>query len=207
MKKKIYIIEGIDGCGKDFVRDSFKELFDGNVKCLREPDGYFRQILKDSGGNLDPMDEYMTMWIGRFDLWNREILHDIESENIIINRSFPSTYAYQIQGRGLDQYEKSFRFWKKNLLDLFDPKYFEFHHVYLRVDLEIALGRIGIRNNSDGLDFFEEETLLKRTRSGYNIFYGDLEKTNFASNEYVHVIDANKSKDGVLMQLKSMISS
>ena len=205
MKKHIYIIEGIDGCGKDFVRDSLKDLLSGGVKCLREPDGYFRQILRDGGGKLDFVDEYMAMWIGRFQLWMSEIISDTEHEHIIINRSFPSTFAYQIEGRGLTEYLKSFRFWKKNLLALFEPRLFVFHHIYLKVEVKVSLERIGKRADSDGLDFFEEHGLLMRTNSGYNIFYGESNRSSFKSNEVVHVIDANKSKDEVLQQLKSKL--
>ncbi len=200
--KTIYIIEGIDGCGKDFVRDYLVTSISGSLKTLREPDGDFRQILKDAKGTLGPLEEYMTMWIGRFLLWNTEIMQD-PKDTYIINRSFPSTYAYQIEGRGFIQFEGNFRFWKKQLLKIFGPDKYQIIHLYLRVDLMIALERIGKRADSDGLEHFEEEKLLERTRMGYNKYFGD--KSNFDSHEKVFVINANASKEDVVDQINKAL--
>lgn len=204
--KTIYIIEGIDGCGKDFVRDHLVASISGNLKTLREPDGYFRDILKDKklreSDVLGPLEEYMTMWIGRFLVWNTEIMQD-PKDTYIINRSFPSTYAYQIEGRGFIQFEENFRFWKKQLLKMFGPEQYEVIHIYLRVDLKIALERIGKRADSDGLEHFEEEKLLERTRMGYNKYFGD--KSNFDSHEKVFVINANLPKEDVADQVNKAL--
>ena len=200
--KKIIIIEGIDGCGKDFVRDHVVTLISNNVKTLREPDGNFRQILKSAGGTLKPLEEYMTMWIGRFLLWNTEIEND-SKDFYIINRSFPSTYAYQIEGRGFVEFEENFRFWKKQLLRIFGPDQYEIIHIYLRVDLKIALERIGKRADSDGLEHFEEKKLLERTRMGYDKYFAD--KSNFDTHEKVIVINANLSKEGVVDEINKAL--
>lgn len=204
--KKIIIIEGIDGCGKDFVRDHVLSSISLSSKTLREPDGHFREILKDKklreDGVLGPLEEYMTMWIGRFLLWETQIAKD-SKDIYIINRSFPSTYAYQIEGRGFIQFEENFRFWKKQLLQMFDSDHYEVIHIYLRVDLKIALERIGKRADSDGLEHFEEEKLLERTRMGYNKYFGD--KSNFDSHEKVFVINANLSKEDVADQVNKAL--
>ncbi len=204
--KNIYIIEGIDGCGKDFVQDHILSLIPGSVKALREPNGPFRDILKDKelrdSGVLGPLEEYMTMWIGRFLVWDNEIMKD-SKDTYIINRSFPSTFAYQIEGRGFFQYEENFRFWKKQLLKIFGPDKYKIIHLYLRVDLEIGLERIGKRADSDGLEHFEEVKLLERTRMGYNKYFSD--KSNFDSHEKVFVINANVSKKEVIFQVNKAI--
>ena len=204
--KNIYIIEGIDGCGKDFVRDHILSLIPGSVKTLREPDGYFREILKDTelrkSGTFGSLEEYMTMWIGRFLVWDNEIMKD-SKDTYIINRSFPSTFAYQIEGRGFIQYEENFRFWKKQLLKMFGPDKYRLTHLYLRVDLAVALERIGKRADSDGLEHFEESKLLERTRMGYNKYFCD--KSNFDSHEKVFVINANASKEEVVSQVNKAL--
>ncbi len=201
--KKIIIIEGIDGCGKDFIKDSIVNyLGEENVSTFREPDGHFRNILKQSVGKLSMMDEYMTMWIGRFVLWLNQIVSDKTGEHIIVNRSYPSTYAYQIEGRGLGEYRQSFFFWKKQLLSMVQESGVEVHHIYLRTDVKVSLERIGKRAGGE-LEHFEEETFLKRTKGGYDLFYGD--KGNFASNEHVHVIDANQGKDDVFVQVRKAL--
>jgi thymidylate kinase len=197
--KKIYIIEGIDGCGKDSVKDFMVDLLGDNVSAFREPDGHFRKILKESVGKLSMMDEYMTMWIGRFVLWLNEIISDKTKEHVIINRSFPSTYAYQIEGRGLEEYRESFFFWKNQLLSIVKDSGVQVHHVYLRTSVKVSLERIGNRGGGE-LEHFEEETFLRKTKGGYDLFYGD--KSNFSSNEIVHVIDANQSKSEVFASVR-----
>ena len=205
--KKIYIIEGIDGCGKDFVRDHVLSCLSGTVKTLREPDGFFRELLKNKelreSGVFGPLEEYMTVWMGRFLVWDSEILKD-KKDFYIINRSFPSTYAYQIEGRGFIQFEQNFRFWKKQLLSIFGPDQYEIIHLYLRVDLKVAQGRIEKRADSDGLEHFEEEKLLERTRMGYNKYFDD--KRNFDNHEKVFVIDANQTKEEVINQINKILN-
>lgn len=204
--KDIYIIEGIDGCGKDFVRDYILSKISGSVKTLREPDGYFREILKNKQlrdiGALGPLEEYMTMWIGRFLVWDNEIIKD-SKDTYIINRSFPSTFAYQIEGKGFVQFEENFRFWKKQLLKIYGPDKYRITHLYLRVDLAIAIDRIKKRADSDGLEHFEEPKLLERTRMGYNRYFGD--NSNFDSHEKVFVINANVTKEEVVEQINKAI--
>lgn len=202
----IYIIEGIDGCGQDFVRDYILSKISGSVKTLREPDGYFREILKNKQlrdiGALGPLEEYMTMWIGRFLVWDNEIIKD-SKDTYIINRSFPSTFAYQIEGKGFVQFEENFRFWKKQLLKICGPDKYRITHLYLRVDLAIAIDRIKKRADSDGLEHFEEPKLLERTRMGYNRYFGD--NSNFDSHEKVFVINANASKEEVVSQVNKAL--
>ncbi len=206
--KKIYIIEGIDGCGKDFVRNHILTCLTGSVKTLREPDGFFRDILKNKelreSGTFGSLEEYMTMWIGRFLVWNNEISND-SKDAYIINRSFPSTFAYQIEGKGFVQFEQNFRFWKKQLLSIFGSDRYTINHIYLRVDLDVALSRIETRADSDGLEHFEEKKLLERTRMGYNKYFAD--KNNFESHENVFVIDANLSKEEVVDQINKALAA
>ncbi len=202
--KKIIIIEGIDGCGKDFVRDSIKNILNNDdVKFLREPDGYFREILKDKNIEKSFMDEFISMWIGRFVLWIEEILKSPLSF-FVINRSYPSTYAYQIQGRGLSDFEKSFNFWKERLLLMFKDEDIQIHHLYLKTDVSVSLSRTKKRANSDGLEYFEEENFLIKTKDGYDDYYTNM--NNFTKNEFIHIIDANKTKDEVMSQVKMVLN-
>ena len=173
------------------------------VTTFREPDGHFRNILKESVGKLSMMDEYMTMWIGRFVLWLNQIVSNKTAEHVIVNRSFPSTYAYQIEGRGLEEYRQSFFFWKNQLLSMIKESEAQVHHVYLRTDLKVSMERIGKRAGGE-LKHYEEEDFLKRAKSGYDLFYGY--KGNFSSNEHVHVINANQSKDEVFADVKKALN-
>lgn len=212
----IYIIEGIDGAGKSTAARAIREIFlNKRILSFREPDGFFRTILAKSAiaDNLPFLDEYIVFWLNRFDLWMNQIIPEvdncIDSQNtvIVIDRSFPSTYAYQIEGRGMKDYEKSFFFWKKNLISLFEGKMVEIHHIYLRISVEVGLSRIVVRKSGqDDLTQFEKKDLLQRVKTGFDLFYGPGNGSNFSSIEYIHIIDASKSIDEVIAQIKNEIA-
>jgi thymidylate kinase len=208
----IYIIEGIDGAGKSTAILAIREMFPGKkILQFKEPDGFFHQILAKAAAtdNISKMDEYMTFWMCRFDLWMNKILPEVDNLDVvvIIDRSFASTFAYQIEGRGLLEYEKSFFFWKRNLLSIFDGKMVEIHHLYLRVSVEIGLSRIGIRGpGQNDLTQFERRDNLQRVKAGFDFFYGPGNKCNFSPIEYIHIIDAGQSVDDVIAQIKSEIA-
>lgn len=208
---KIHIIEGIDGSGKSTASRFIKSLFlDKKVIELREPDGYFRNILTEAASTRDMslFDEWMCFWLSRFDLWMNQILPFVnEDVVVIIDRSFVSTYAYQIYGRGLGQdFEKSFYFWKKELLNLFtDKEMIQIHHIYMRASVDIAQARISSRPSKAGdLTQFEAEDMQKRVKSGFDIYYNN--KSNLASFEDVVVINANNSIEDVNNELGDKLS-
>lgn len=208
----IYIIEGIDGAGKSTASTTISQIFsDKRIIKFREPDGFFRDILAKAtvADSISVLDEYITFWLCRFNLWMNHILPEIDNPNtiIIIDRSFASTYAYQIEGRGLGEYEKSFFFWKKNLISLLSDKDgVEIHHIYLRVSVDIGLARIGVRKpGKDDLTQFEKKDFLQRVKAGFDFFYGKGNKNNFSPIEYIHIIDASKSIDEVIAQIKAEI--
>jgi thymidylate kinase len=208
----IYIFEGIDGAGKSTaIMAVEKFLKDKRVLRLKEPDGFFHHILAKAAAtnNVSPMDEYITFWLNRFDLWMNKILPEVDSLDvvIIIDRSFASTFAYQIEGRGLLEYEKSFFFWKKQLISLLDRKNVQIHHIYLRVSVEIGLSRVGVRiPNQNDLTQFERRDNLQRVKAGFDLFYGPGYKDSFSPIEHIHIIDASKTQEEVIAQIRAEIA-
>ncbi len=207
---EIYITEGIDGSGKSRASEFIAQTFSipDELK-FREPDGYYRQILSRAAAGtveMSVLDEWMCFWLYRFDLWMNHILpHADEDVVVVIDRSFVSTYAYQISGRGLGpEFEKSFFFWKNRLLELFTDKDVRIHHVYMKASVMVAQSRIGFRGVKDGdLTQFEEGNMQMRVRSGFNLYYHN--DKNLSSIEGLIVIDADKDIDEVQAELRDKL--
>jgi len=111
-KKGYYImIEGGEGCGKDYQADLLadylkqKEL---EIISIREPGGTkeseeIRKVLLNKDYELSPITELFLYQAARRDLNDKIIIPSIEQGKIVISkRGFPSTYAYQGFGGGLD---------------------------------------------------------------------------------------------------------
>lgn len=213
---KIYIAEGIDGSGKSTIAKVLKSLCpDKKVLELREPCGIFRNFLASAAGAKDRddknsmscLDEWMCFWLNRFNLWMSEILpYASDDVVVIIDRSFVSTYAYQISGRELgSEYEKSFFFWRDRLLGLFKDTDISIQHIYMRASVKVAQSRISFRKpNPDDLVQFEEEKMQQRVKSGFDIYYND-KKSNLKPFESLIVINADGTKEEVEAELRQKL--
>ncbi len=206
----IYIIEGIDGSGKSTVSKFIKGMFpDKEIMDFREPDGLYRSFLSRAGRNeikINHMDEWICFWMNRFDLWVNVILPRVNDDVIvIIDRSFVSTYAYQISGRMLNNdYVTSFFFWRERLLELFADKDATICHIYMRASVKVAQARISSRKvNAADLIQFEEERMQQRVKSGFDIYYND--KLNLKSFEKVVIINADNTLDEVNLELQQKL--
>ena len=103
--------EGIDGAGKSTqvmkLKQHLQEL-GREVMTLREPGGTpvaeeIRELLLESRNDITPVGELLLFAASRAELAQRVILPAIESEvDVILDRFFDSTTAYQGYGRGLD---------------------------------------------------------------------------------------------------------
>ncbi len=111
MKKGFYImLEGGEGCGKDYQVDLIETRLRKNYEVIitREPGGTFeaeqiREILLANKNKLSPITELFLYEAARRDLNEKVIMPKLEKGGIILSkRGFPSTYAYQGFGGGLD---------------------------------------------------------------------------------------------------------
>jgi dTMP kinase len=184
MKKyKLIIFEGIDGSGKTTQAKYFSKKL--NAFYFREPKFFKKEILKE----IHPLTELFLFLADRSEVYSRikNIMSLRKSASslrksafIILDRSFPSTLAYQLVGRNLkklisiDDYLKiDFLARQKiepNLVIVFD------------VPVDIALKRLKKKTK------FEEKKFLMKVRKAY---------LNLAKKFNWYVVDGTKDKNTV----------
>jgi dTMP kinase len=103
--------EGIDGAGKSTQAVLLKRHLQNRgreVMTLREPGGtpvaeQIRELLLESRNDITPIGELLLFAASRAELVQQVILPALESgSDVILDRFFDSTTAYQGYGRGLD---------------------------------------------------------------------------------------------------------
>ena len=108
------MFEGGEGSGKTTqLRRLSAVLTERGVAhvCLREPGGTplgtdVRRILLDRASDIEPRAEALLFMASRAQLVQREIRPAIaRGDVVLLDRFFLSTYAYQIEGHGLDAAE------------------------------------------------------------------------------------------------------
>jgi len=93
-KNKLIIFEGIDGSGKTTQAKYFAKKL--NAVYLREPMFFRKQILS----NITPLTELFLFLADRAEVYSK-VKQFLKNKHVILDRSFPSTLAYQLEGRGL----------------------------------------------------------------------------------------------------------
>jgi dTMP kinase len=95
MKKyKLIIFEGIDGSGKTTQAKYFAKKL--NAFYFREPKFFKKEILQE----IHPLTELFLFLADRSEVYLR-IKGVLKNKNVVLDRSFPSTLAYQLMGRNL----------------------------------------------------------------------------------------------------------
>lgn len=111
---KLIVFEGAEGAGKTTqVRLLAERLKTARIPCttVREPGGTpvgdsIRGILLHADQEIIPSTEALLFMASRAELVARGILPALEKgNNVLVDRFFLSTYAYQIFGRGLPEAE------------------------------------------------------------------------------------------------------
>lgn len=222
-EKQIWMFEGLDGSGKGTaIENLLANLpywlpFD-NVLHRREPGGgklgeMCRKALIQNarrGAYIGRLEEYLYFWTGRFDLW-RDIcdwfsLEGNESGNVFLDRSFASTYAYQIFARNAPSYlRETFREMVLELLQLLAKIHpdVEIHHVYLKVRPEVAASRICVRGKVDN-DITQFNDMLTLVSRGYDEFYQNVRSGHYdvaGVRQTVNIIDAGQDQLSVSQQI------
>ncbi len=110
----LVVFEGAEGVGKSTQADLLlRRLWDLDIaaRSLREPGGtpvgdQIREILLRPGNVIGPVAEALLFMASRAELCEKEIIPALAAGNVVIlDRFFLSTYAYQIEGRGLPEGE------------------------------------------------------------------------------------------------------
>lgn len=111
---KLIVLEGAEGAGKTTqIRLLAERLATAGIQCvaLREPGGTpvgddIREILLQPEQQITPATEALLFMASRAELVNREIGPSLQKGMfVLLDRFFLSTYAYQINGRGLSEAE------------------------------------------------------------------------------------------------------
>jgi dTMP kinase len=184
MKKyRLIIFEGIDGSGKTTQAKYFTKKL--NAFYFREPKFFKKEILKE----IHPLTEIFLFLADRSEVYSR--IKNIMSLRkvpacrqagafIILDRSFPSTLAYQLVGRNL-----------KKLISIDDYLEIDFLArqkiepylvIVFDVPVDIALKRLKKKTK------FEEKKFLMKVRKAY---------LNLAKKFNWYVVDGTKDKNEV----------
>jgi len=174
MKKfKLIIFEGIDGSGKSTQAKYFAKKL--NAFYFREPKFFRREILQ----KIHPLTELFLFLADRSEVYSR-IKGVLKNKNVVLDRSFPSTLAYQLIGRNLKKLISIDDYLKIDFLarQKIEPDLV----IVFDVPVNIALKRLKKKTK------FEEKKFLIKVRKAY---LGLAKKFNW------YVVDGTKDKKEV----------
>jgi dTMP kinase len=146
-------LEGVDGSGKSTQARLLVEALGEETVAIREPGGTqaaerIRELLADSGVELEPLAELMLFLAARADLTERVIRPALEAgRDVVADRFSDSSVAYQGAARGLGVGEVI------GLCDTATDGLWPDLTLLLRLDPEAGLGR------AESDDRFEREGL------------------------------------------------
>jgi dTMP kinase len=202
MKPLYFNIEGIDGAGKQFCCDvvsSFLQEKGRKHYVAREPGGTpLAEAIRSNvkaiwEEDVTPLTELLLMFAARNQLLQNVVIPKLNLMDVITDRSWMSTFAYQVRGSGVVSVEDFNTVY--NLVLSKTPK-FDISFI-LDIDPSISSKRVNRRNLPDRIelnhiDFFE------RARQGY------LELAKH--HETAVVIDASQSKSTVEAKIRSELN-
>jgi dTMP kinase len=174
MKKyKLIIFEGIDGSGKSTQAKYFSKKL--NAFYLREPKFFKKEILK----KIHPLTELFLFLADRSEVYSG-IKNILKNKNVVLDRSFPSTLAYQLIGRNLKKLISINDYLKIDFLSRqkIDPDLV----IVFDVPVDIALKRLKKKTK------FEEKKFLIKVRKAY---------LSLAKKFNWYVVDGTKDKNEV----------
>ncbi len=196
---KFIVIEGPDGSGKSGVIELVKkELENRGIKTVytREPGGTpiaekIRDILQDKENrDMSVRCDLLLYCAARADHVEKVIAPAIsESSNVICDRFFGSTVAYQVYARGRDSIINEFDTLNKIVVADNIPD------MWILLDVESEVGMERNRKSGDKNSRFDLEKLEfhKRVRDGYHKFFD-----KYAKGAPNKIIDTtNMTKDQV----------
>lgn len=205
MKPFFIAIDGIDGTGKSTqVKLLSKAVKDRNIKAVstKEPGGtaaghLIREILLDQNMMLNSTAEILLFCADRAEHQDKIKMYLNNNISVICDRFLPSTYAYQVFGRGVES----------ALLDsLVERTVKIFPDLTIILDLEVstAVERAKERLKNSGMTEaegrfeLEGEEFFTNVRNGFH-WYAE----NF---DNAVIIDASGTEDDVFKKIQSAAS-
>ena len=163
MRGKLFIFDGIDGSGKSTIAKNLAKRFKGVY--LKEPGtkGVRKLIRKAILQEIDPLTELFLFLADRRENY-LEIKKLLNNGNLIfLDRSFPSTLAYQLMGKNL---EKIISIENYLALDHLVRFHIEPDAVFIfDLPVDIALKRIKLRKRK--MNKFEVKKFLWKVRRNF----------------------------------------
>ena len=230
MSKYVFIFEGCDGSGKSSSIEAACERHSNtcDILTVREPGGTdlgeeVRRLLRlDEGSHLSVAAEMTLFWAGRHQLWMEKVIPFLMEDGqkpraVFFDRSFPSTFAYNIRGRQAGpELEEIHNANIKALMAAIRKKIFdrhiEIHHMYFDIRPELAEARLEKREKAEGsnddLLQFNDLVFQRRVYEGYDQFYKLLvEKTLIRQSsppEFVHRVNAAGTHQEVATEVSTI---
>ena len=204
MKKgKFIVFEGGEGSGKDTQIELLKKILPSDTVYAREPGSTkagekVRELLLDKSSVLSPKAELLLFSAAREMLMKEIVIPSVDAgKTFVLNRFYPSTFAYQIHGR------KQFELlgFLREITDSIIGEYKPDLYILLDVHPKIGLKRAGKHKKADR---FEMETLAfhERVREGYLSVMQSLKK-QFSNTVVINAEDSIKEvHDEVVSALK-----
>ncbi len=181
--KKLIIFEGIDGSGKTTQAKYFAKKL--KAIYLKEPFYFKKQILS----NISPLTELFLFLADRAQTYN-QVKKLLKTKHVILDRSFPSTLTYQLEGRGLKKLLSIKDYLKIDLLarNGLNP------NLVFVLDLPVKVALIRLKKKTK----FENKNFLEKVRKAY---LGLAKKLNWI------IIDATKNKKDVRDQISLILKT
>lgn len=187
MKGRFIVIEGIDGSGKSTLARSLSESIGARVESEPTSGPVGAALREGSLGDLPPAAEALLFAADRA-VHTRDIAILLESgENVICDRYFASTVAYQSASMGSEHMQ-----WLEGIQtnSVIEPD----ATILLDIDPESSMARVDSRG--EGRSRFEKLDYLRRVRKTY---------LDLAERHGYSVIDASKDAEEVHQEALKII--
>lgn len=198
----VIVFEGIDGTGKSTISkrifEEFNHLFPGTFFLFSEPSKTklgieLKKILTSGSFELNIFEQTLLFTTDRsYLIRNFVIPYSLEGKVILMDRSFISTYAYQIMNLDDEYVSLLINLTEKSIENFFIDILF-----YFDCPAEISLSRIKEKDGIErkGVDFIE------KVRNNYRNFL----KSNHRALKQIITIDATKPIDDIFLFVRSKI--
>lgn len=194
---RLIVIEGGEGAGKTTVVKRLVAAMPDTFIPLREPGGtwmgeHIRILLLDPSSKMVPLTEFLLFWASRAQFLIEKVVPILESgKYVLADRYIPSTYAYQIKARKLEEEMALFKALESGMSKYASPALY----IFLDIEPELGMKRAERRSKADRMEQ-EDMSFHNQVYEGYLEF--------FSTRPHVR-IDARRTEDEVFAEVLSAV--